>query len=338
MHVRFVGSAVRTVTVAAALTSMATWAPVANAAEPAPSASAALAETSAPDLGSVEITAKSPADEVLPGAAFLLLDSHGQQAGVGNTDAQGKLVFPGLAPGVYRLKETSSGSPLHGIVSDQDVIVTPGAATRLTITDPFKTVTVHLQVRDRETGKPLQGARVNIGTGDTSTPLTLTTGAAGTAAGDLPMSSRKSEFSATQIKAPAGYARYTPSKTFTARPGTSVTVTFTNAQQAARSQPGSADQPTHEPASRPPVHADRPSTAPRPSVSATRSSSTAAAVPTGDETPKAPGGSLAHTGADATPWIAASAGLLTAVGAITLFIARRRMTNRFEPDDGGAIT
>lgn len=34
MHTRFVGLAVRAVTVAAALTGMVTWAPVANAAEP----------------------------------------------------------------------------------------------------------------------------------------------------------------------------------------------------------------------------------------------------------------------------------------------------------------
>ncbi|MET7288709.1 LPXTG cell wall anchor domain-containing protein [Streptomyces sp. NPDC005573] len=66
--------------------------------------------------------------------------------------------------------------------------------------------------------------------------------------------------------------------------------------------------------------------------------STAAAAPPSDDTPQTPRGSLAHTGADATPWIAASAGLLITAGALTLFIARRRMTTRLEPDDGAVIS
>ncbi|WP_226962743.1 hypothetical protein [Streptomyces sp. C8S0] len=60
-------------------------------------------------------------------------------------------------------------------MADQDVIVTPGAATRLTITDPFKAAKILLQAKDSKTGKLLPGATVNIGTG--STLLTLTTGA-----------------------------------------------------------------------------------------------------------------------------------------------------------------
>ncbi|WP_405747211.1 collagen binding domain-containing protein [Streptomyces sp. NBC_01525] len=107
MHARFVRSAA----VAVAVTGTLTWAPAASAqpSEPTPSASAAPAETPAPDAGSVEITAKDPAGDALPGAEFQLLDSAGQEAGRRKTDAQGKLAFPDLAPGVYRLKQTTKG-------------------------------------------------------------------------------------------------------------------------------------------------------------------------------------------------------------------------------------
>ncbi|WP_373303509.1 MSCRAMM family protein, partial [Streptomyces cinnamoneus] len=70
---------------------------------PTPSASAAPTETPEPDTGSVSIVKKDPAGAVLPGAAFLL-DAAGQEAGAGKTDAQGKLTFTGLAPGIHRLK------------------------------------------------------------------------------------------------------------------------------------------------------------------------------------------------------------------------------------------
>ncbi|MFE3907375.1 hypothetical protein ACFXPY_46000 [Streptomyces sp. NPDC059153] len=43
--------------------------------------------------------------------------------------------------------QTSSGSPLHDVVADQDVIVTPGAAAHLTITDPFKAAQVVLAAK-----------------------------------------------------------------------------------------------------------------------------------------------------------------------------------------------
>ncbi len=207
--------------------------------EPTPSSTGGRAEAPTPEAGSVEITKKDLVGDVLSGAAFLLLDSAGQEAGSGKTDAQGKLTFPDLAPGVYRLKETASGSPLHEVVADQDVIVTPGATTRLTITDPFKAAKVLLQAKDSKTGKLLSGATVNIGTGD-STLLTLTTGAGGTASGQLPVTSRKTQFWVKQTKAPAGYDLYKPSKTFTAGPGA-----FASAGNGATTstKPSSASRP-----------------------------------------------------------------------------------------------
>ncbi|MGW7542593.1 SpaA isopeptide-forming pilin-related protein [Streptomyces sp. NPDC054770] len=330
MNVCFVRSAAVTAAVAGTLI----WAPAASAqpSEPAPSVSADPAETPAPDTGSVEITAKDTAGDVLPGAMFLLLDSAGQETGRGQCDALGKLTFPDLAPGVYRLKQTATGSPLREVIADQDVIVTPGNATRLTITDPFKAAKVLLQAKDDKTGKLLPGATVNIGTG-TSTLLTLTTGAKGTASGELPVSNRRTQFWIKEIKAPAGYGLYKPTKTFTAGPGAPVTVTVTNAKTTTGPKPDSSDKPPHQPTDSP-SSPERPSsgtggTTPSASGSATPEpdSSSFAATSAGDSTPKAPTGSLAHTGADATPWLIGGAAVLTATGGGALLLARRTRTD-----------
>lgn len=325
MHARLV----RSVAVAIAVAGVLAWAPAASAqtAEPTPLASAVPAET--PDAGSVEITKKDPAGDVLPGAAFLLLDSTGQEAGRGTTDAQGMLTLSDLTPAVYRLKETASGSPLHEVVADQDVIVTPGAVTRLTITDPFKAATVVLQAKDDKTAIPLPGATVNIGTG-TLTLLTLTTGPKGTASGELPVSSRKTQFWVKEIKAPAGYDRYKPSKTFTASPGAPVTVTVTNVKTATEPKPDPSDKPTHKPAhttSTPdtPSSGTGETTPSAPATSTPDADSEAAATNRGDDSnSKEPAGSLAHTGADATPWLIGGAGVLIVGGGGALAMARRR--------------
>ncbi|MFD3580918.1 SpaA isopeptide-forming pilin-related protein [Streptomyces sp. NPDC058683] len=341
MHARLVRSAAA---VAVAVIGTFTWAPAASAqpSEPAPSASAAAAETPALDAGSVEITTKDTAGDVLAGAVFLLLDSAGQEAGRGTTDAQGKLTFPDLAPGVYRLKETATGSPLHEVVADQDVIVTPAAATRLAIIDPFKAAKVLLKAKDDKTGKLLPGATVNIGTG-TSTLLTLTTGANGIASAELPVSSRKTQFWVTEIKSPAGYGIYKATKTFTAGPGAPVTVTVTNAKTVPDPKPDPSDKPTHNPSSAPSTHAEKPGggtgrATPSPQGKGTpdADSSSTAVAPADDSTLKAPAGSLAHTGADATPWLIGGAGVLIAAGGGALAVARRQRADE-SVDEGSTV-
>ncbi|MGC5411512.1 LAETG motif-containing sortase-dependent surface protein, partial [Streptomyces sp. DT225] len=64
--------------------------------------------------------------------------------------------------------------------------------------------------------------------------------------------------------------------------------------------------------------------APSTSTPAADATTTAAEIPVDAPKPKAPTGSLAHTGADATPWIATGAGLLVTAGAAALVVARRR--------------
>ncbi|MFD5492578.1 SpaA isopeptide-forming pilin-related protein [Streptomyces sp. NPDC127091] len=347
MHARIVRGAVRSAALATAVTGTLAWAPTATAqsAEPAPSASTAPLETPAPDAGNVAVTKTDPVGDPLAGVSFLLLDTAGQEVGRGKTDARGKLTFPDLAPGVYRLKETSSGSPLHDVVADQDVIVTPGATAHLTIADPFKAAQVVLKAKDDKTGKLLPGSTVNIGSGD-KTLLTLTTGPKGTASGELPVSSRKTEFWVKQIKAPEGYDLYKPSKTFTAGLGAPVTVTVTHAKTATTPKPDPSGTPTGKPTATPsapsvpgnkPSEGDSGGSKPAPTGTSTldADSPVPAADPGDDATPKAPAGSLAHTGADATPWIVGGAGLLVAVGIGTVVAVRRRTAAEPEHDDNG---
>ncbi|MFF7899684.1 collagen binding domain-containing protein [Streptomyces sp. NPDC088817] len=332
MHARIVRSAVRSTAIAAAVTGTLTSAPTASALpdEPTPSTFSAPTESPEPEAGSVAITKKDPAGDVLRGATFLLLDAMGQEAGLGKTDTHGKLTFTGLAPGIYRLKETASGSPLHEVVADQDVIVTPGATAQVTVVDPFKPVQVTLKAKDDKTGKLLPGATVNIGSSD-KTLLTLTTGAEGTATAKLPVTSRiGTDFWVRQIKAPTGYDLYKGQINFKAKPGDPVTVTLTNAKT--HTTPPSSDpsdkpttKPTHEPA-------DKPTTGEPGDDSSSAPSKTPCHTPTTDKTASStsapvPNGSLAHTGADATPWLLGGAGLLLVAGGGAVVAVRRRRTD-----------
>ncbi|MFE4613402.1 SpaA isopeptide-forming pilin-related protein [Streptomyces niveus] len=307
------------------------WAPAVSAQTPEPTPSTFAPAKDTPteaETGGVRILKKDPGGDVMSGAAFTLLDTTGEVAGKDATDARGQLAFDDLAPGVYRLKETSSGSPLHGTVPDRDVIVTPGTTTPLTITDPFKAAKVFLQAKDDKTGKLLPGSTVNIGTGG-ETVLTLTTGAKGTATGELTVTSRTTEFWVKQIKAPAGYDLYKPAKTFTAGPGAPVTVTVTNAKTSTGSGTPPAPDPSDTPA---PGEPDDNENTPTPPGKHPDSDTTAPVTdnPEPSSTPPSPGadGALAHTGANATPWwLAAGGGLLLATGAAAVAVARRRRTD-----------
>ncbi|WP_435217961.1 SpaA isopeptide-forming pilin-related protein [Streptomyces sp. bgisy034] len=324
--------------VAATVTGSFAWAPTASAqsTDPTPSSSTSSTPRNAAEAetGGVAILKKDPGGDVLAGASFTLFDTAGKQAASGKTDAQGQLAFKDLTPGVYRLKEISSGSTLHDTVDDQDVIVTPGTDTPLTIVDPFKAASVLLKANDDKTGKLLAGSTVNIGSGD-KTILTLTTGSDGTASGKLPINSLTgSDFWVKQVKAPAGYDIYKPSKEFKAKPGDPVTVTVTNAKTATTPPPTHkpTDKPTEKPSDKPsPDKPGKDEDVPAPSASGT---------PPSDETASstaapAPAGSLAHTGADATPWLIGGAGVLIAAGGGALVVTRRRRTDD-STNDGSA--
>ncbi|MBP5935393.1 SpaA isopeptide-forming pilin-related protein [Streptomyces acidiscabies] len=334
MYARFV----RFAAVAAVVTASLAWAPAASAQTPGPAPSASAAEeTPAPETGNVELTTTDTAGDALPGATFLLLGSAGQEAGQAQTDAHGEAVFSGLTTGVYRLKETSTGSPLHEAAADQDVIATPGATTRLTVTDAFKAAMVLVRAKDSETGKYLSGATVNIATGS-SARLTLTTGADGTASGQLPMTSRKTELRIDETRAPAGYGLDKQTMTVAAVPGSTATVTLMHTKTAA----GPTNDPTPTPvpaatgsADTTPSSAGAAGPAPQNGTGTPDAASPSAAgtALADDTTPTAPTGSLAHTGADATAWLVSGAGALIAIGGCALLAARHRRTDNFPAND-----
>lgn len=329
MRIRSVRSLPVAVAVVAAATGSLSWAPPASAQSPDPttstSTSPAPRNPAEADTGGVTILTKDPAGDVLAGAAFTLIDFEGKGAASGKTSADGQLAFEDLAPGVYRLKEISSGSKLHDTADDQDVIITPGTDAPLTIIDPFKPASLLLQAKDSRSGKLLAGTTVNIGSGD-KTLLTLTTGARGTATAKLPLDSRTgTDFWVKAIKAPAGYDLDNEQRDFKAKPGDRVTVTIINVKtHTTVPSPAPSAKPPHTPTDTPPGKPghDSSPTPPKPPFLAPT-----AAEPASSTTAPLPSGTLAHTGAGATPWLLGGAGLLIAAGGGVLVAARRRRTD-----------
>ncbi|WP_031045871.1 MSCRAMM family protein [Streptomyces sp. NRRL F-5650] len=328
-------------TVAATVTGSLVWSPSASAQAPDPASPTATAPAprNAAEGGGVAILKKDEGGDVLAGASFTLYDSTGKEAGSGKTDGEGHLAFKDLVPGVYRLKETSSGSALHDVVEDQDVIVTPGADAPLTIIDPFKPASVLLKAQDDKSGKLLAGATVNIGTGD-KTLLTLTTGDKGTATAKLPVNNRTgTDFWVKETKAPAGYDLYKGQRDFKAKPGDPVTVTVTNAKtHTTPPSPDPSDKPTDKLTEKP---TDKPTEKPTSGSASDHGTPEPTEKPTDSPASEAtasstaapePGGSLAHTGADATPWLLGGAGVLLAAGGGALLVARRRRTDDSDND------
>ncbi|GAA3389019.1 MSCRAMM family protein [Streptomyces roseoviridis] len=297
----------------------------------------------APDIppGAIEITKKDPDGTLLAGAAFSLLDTlNGTKALTGKTATNGILRFENVHPGTYRLKETDSGSPIHELAPDQDVIVTPEHTVKLTVIDTFKPAELLVKKIDKKTGKPLAGAVINItsATG-TGKALTLTTGKDGTATTKLPVSSRTgTAYTATETKAPTGYQLDTTPVKITAKPAEKTTATFANTKKAQPTQPPTTP-PTTPPVTPPTTPPVTPTTPPaKPSTPAPSSSATTtpATVPTASApSPPTPEGSLAHTGADSNTWILVSGGALIAAGGATLIAIRRQKKSDEEGQSAG---
>ncbi|WP_314245711.1 prealbumin-like fold domain-containing protein [Streptomyces sp. DSM 40907] len=153
---------------------------------------------------------------------------------------------------------------------------------------------------DKHTGKTLPGAIIATRADETDktgkhTPgkviTSLTTGTDGTATVPLDVTLKAgTRYWARETKAPDGYQLDATPVAFTARPGADVTVNL-------------ADKPTE-------------TTPPSPS--------TPPATPPATTPPTTPPGSLAHTGADATTWLAGGATALLAAGGGLYLINRRR--------------
>ncbi|MFJ7589509.1 collagen binding domain-containing protein [Streptomyces sp. NPDC097617] len=315
MHAHYIAAAVAAATLA---TSTLIWAPgaFANAPEPQP--------------GTVEILKKDPDGALLAGAEFSLLDTlNGTKALTGTTKADGVLRFENVTPGVWRLKETATGSLIHDLAPDQDVIVTPGQNAKLTIVDTFKPADLTVTKTDKTTGKPLAGAVINItAVGDTK-PIILTTGKDGTATTKLPVTTRAgTTYTATETKAPDGYQLNSAPVKITAKPGTPATAAFTNTKKEKPTQPPTTPKPSATPTT-PTTPPSTPPAKPSPSTTEAPSQPPVSEKPTPEESTSstsspAPNGSLAQTGAGSTGWLLAGAGALIAAGGAAVFALRRR--------------
>ncbi|MEU7148702.1 SpaA isopeptide-forming pilin-related protein [Streptomyces sp. NPDC045456] len=294
-----------------------------------------------PETGGVEISKKDPDGRSMPGASFNLLDDAGKEAASGRTDSQGRLAFQDLDIGIYRLKETSSGSPLHTVAADQDVIVNPGTAARVTVIDPFKPAELTVEKTDKSSGKPLPGAVLNVtpaGSGGES--ATVTTGKNGTATVQLPVATRTgTPYKITETKAPAGYELDSASLKITAKPGTPEKVTLADTPQHRPTHTPSPTETAPTPTASDKPAPDRTPEKQRPSTPRPGASASGAAAPAPSSATPAPHkatGSLAHTGAGSTSWLLGAAGIVLAGGAAVIIAARRRRTDGSAHTDGGS--
>ncbi|MCX4659163.1 MSCRAMM family protein [Streptomyces uncialis] len=275
--------------------------------------------------GGVTIHKENPEGDILVGAVFQLLDKKtGTVVAEGRTDEKGVLAFDNIAPGIYTLRETSTGDTVHELVPDQDIVITSGRtaqANPITIVDPFKKAGLLLRKTDEKTGATLPGAVINIAEnvvrdGEHAPGeklLALTTGKDGTAKATLDVKLKAgTRYWATEITAPDGYQLNPKPVAFTAEPGQTVTVTLRNS--AVPTTP-----PTTPPTSPPTTPPVTPPAKPPMNPPATP-----------DVTP--PSGSLAHTGADTTWWLLGGAGALLAAGSAAFWAARRRRTQNDEDE------
>ncbi|WP_432112648.1 SpaA isopeptide-forming pilin-related protein [Streptomyces sp. S1] len=306
--------------------------PAAYAAPPSvPTTGASKTTNDEAPTGGLRLIKLDPERRPAPGAAFHLVDSTGKTIADGKTAADGVLTFIGLTPGIARLKETSSGSPLLDTVPDQDVVITPGEPATLQITDPYKPADLTLKATDKATGKGLAGAVVNITLkGEKGSTFTLTTGKDGTAKAPLLVGKKTgTTYTVTQTKVPPGYRPQTAFVEVTAMPGTRVSASFVSTTTVPASQKPSS-RPTATTTGRP-----TPDSAPvigvSPGTSSPASSLFTAAV--GDfTTPPAspaaihgPTGSLANTGSSsAVPVLLGGGTALLIAGTLVVCVARRR--------------
>lgn len=269
---------------------------------------ATTVEVTAPP-GGVQIRKKDPEGTKMAGVAFELLDAAGKTAARGTTDHEGILAFDNLPAGTYLLRETNSNSPLHALVPDQKIVITEGktaAANPIVVIDPFKPADLTLKKIDKDSGKALPGAVINItadtvGTDGRHAPgkkiTTLTTGADGTAAAKLDVLLKAgTTYWATEVKAPGGYELNAKPQQFTAKPAARVEITVADTK--------TPTTPPSTPPSTPPATPERP----QPPAAQ----------------PPAPSGQLAHTGGGNITWALGAGAVLLAGGGATIWAARRR--------------
>ena len=159
----------------------------------------------AKQTGSIAIL-KTVADtgNPLAGAHFKLTDSTGKLIKEGDTAADGKLIFTGLALGTYKLTETAAPA---GYVLDSTPITVEvtnaGQTVSKTINNAKQTGSIAILKTDAETNKPLAGAHFKL---TDSTGKLISEAVTGTE-GKITFSGMAlGQYELTETEAPEGYA------------------------------------------------------------------------------------------------------------------------------------
>jgi LPXTG-motif cell wall-anchored protein len=272
--------------------------------------------------GGISLTVTATDGTPVSGAAFALTDLAGTTSASGTTGADGALNFPDLPGGVYHLRQTTTGSASVQPAPDRDVVVLDGVTVPVTLIDPFTPagLTVHLTDRAR---KPVPGAVIAV-TSRAGKVFTVTTGTSGSAQVTMPVTARTgTTYTVTEQAGPHGAPAHSQPVTVRAEPAGLIAITLTDTTTAPTTP--TATPPTTgptTPASSDPVTA--PASGGRPA--ANPSASAVGPAPFTSTTPaaSAPHAQLAHTGADASTWLAGTAGLLMIIGAGALSGVRYR--------------
>lgn len=283
-----------------------------NAVTPAPAPPAPRSATPLDALaGSITVHVTAPDGTPVSGAAFTLTDLAGTTATTGTTNPHGDLAFTALPAGVYHLRQTSTGTIAVQAAPDRDVVVPDGTTVpvTVTVTDPFTPAALSIHVTDR-TGKPLSGAVVAL-TDPAGKAITVTTGPSGSAQASLPVAARAGTlYTVTERSGPNGTPVHSRPVAVRAEPGALIAITLTDTTSPVITPPSATQtpRPTGSGASAPAPSGQPTATAPASAAGPSPAASTALSV-------SAPHAELAHTGADATTWLASTAGLLMIIGA-----------------------
>lgn len=100
---------------------------------------------------------------LLQGAVLELLDESGAVLAEAVTDAQGRAVFSGIAPGRYQVREKTAPQGYRlSVVSAQEIMVTAGADTACMFINERMMGIIRVIKTDSMTGKPLPGVTFTV--------------------------------------------------------------------------------------------------------------------------------------------------------------------------------
>ena len=100
---------------------------------------------------------------LLQGAVFELLDESGAVLAEAVTDAQGRAVFSGIAPGRYQVREKTAPQGYRlSVASAQEIMVTAGADTACMFINERMMGIIRVIKTDSMTGKPLPGVTFTV--------------------------------------------------------------------------------------------------------------------------------------------------------------------------------